>query len=77
MDNGSLIAAFKEATKSGWSLQSDVQVLKWLEDFTERLQKRANNVTEEMHKLLEQTEAVEQDLYNFQFFQRALKYPVH
>ena len=30
----------------------------------ERLQKRANNVTEEMHKLLEQTEAVEQDLYN-------------
>lgn len=64
MDNGSLIAAFKEASKSGWSLQSDVQVLKWLEDFTERLQKRANNVTEEMHKLLEQTEAVEQDLNN-------------
>lgn len=64
MDNSSLIAAFKEATKSGWSLQSDVQVLNWLEDFMERLQKRANNVTEEMHKLLEQTEAVEQDLYN-------------
>eukprot|EP01018_Ginkgo_biloba_P019814 Gb_35896 [translate_table: standard] len=64
MDKGSLISTFTEAAKSGWSLRSDVQVLKWLEDFTDRLQQRADNVTQEMQKLLEQTAIVEQDLHN-------------
>ncbi|XP_057847514.2 uncharacterized protein LOC131057373 isoform X2 [Cryptomeria japonica] len=64
MDKSSLISTFAEADTSGWSLQADVQVLKWLEDFSERLKRKASNVTENVHKLLELTGDVEQDFYN-------------
>ncbi|KAH9307415.1 hypothetical protein KI387_035326, partial [Taxus chinensis] len=39
-------------------------VLKWLEEFTESLKRRTDNLTEDVHKLLEQTGDVEQDFYN-------------
>lgn len=40
------------------------EVLKWLEDFSEKMEKRANDATLELHELLDQTGVVEQDLKN-------------
>ncbi|XP_058088360.1 uncharacterized protein LOC131235148 isoform X2 [Magnolia sinica] len=40
------------------------EVLKWLEDFSEKLQKRADATTVEVLGLLDQTEVVERDLKN-------------
>ncbi|XP_077243283.1 uncharacterized protein LOC143883850 isoform X2 [Tasmannia lanceolata] len=40
------------------------EVLKWLEDFSENLQNRANATTVEIHELLDQAKFVKQDLNN-------------
>ncbi|KAJ8630774.1 hypothetical protein MRB53_024097 [Persea americana] len=40
------------------------EVLKWLEDFSEKMEKRANDATLELHELLDRTGVVEQDLKN-------------
>ncbi|KAF8370151.1 hypothetical protein HHK36_031781 [Tetracentron sinense] len=45
-------------------LKMQNEVLKWLKEFSEKLQKRANDTTKEVHALLDQTEIVEQDMKN-------------
>lgn len=40
------------------------QVLKWLEDFSEKTEKRANAATLKLYELLDQTGVIEQDLKN-------------
>ncbi|KAF8411219.1 hypothetical protein HHK36_003764 [Tetracentron sinense] len=52
----------ENSTRKRLNMQNEV--LKWLKEFSEKLQKRANDTTKEVHALLDQTEIVEQDMKN-------------
>ncbi|CAK9212387.1 unnamed protein product [Sphagnum troendelagicum] len=64
MDKQSLLALFSGAANSGWSLEEDVQLRKWLEVFAEELKRRTETVARDVQQLVEQTSVVELNLLN-------------